>query len=167
MKQILCTLAAIACVFTATAQTKVVAHRGYHAKKGSAENTVSSLRNAQKLGVYGVEFDVNLTADDSLIVFHGPWLEDKAGKERLHVQKSNYRDIAVHRVQNGQPIPTLREFLRQGQQDENTRLILEIKKHATPNGKRKPSRQSSHSCAKRAWPDTPNTCRSASMSAAN
>lgn len=132
MKQILCTLAAIACVFTATAQTKVVAHRGYHAKKGSAENTVSSLRNAQKLGVYGVEFDVNLTADDSLIVFHGPWLEDKAGKERLHVQKSNYRDIAVHRVQNGQPIPTLREFLRQGQQDENTRLVLEVKKHATP-----------------------------------
>lgn len=132
MKQILCTLAAAVCVLAASAQTQVVAHRGYHARKGSAENSVSSLRNAQQLGVYGVEFDVNLTADDSLIVFHGPWHEDKAGKKRLHVQRSDYRDIVKHRIENGHTIPTLREFLQQGQQDENTRLILEVKKHATP-----------------------------------
>lgn len=44
------------------AQPQVVAHRGFHAAEGSWENTVSSLRNAQKLGVYGVEFDVNMTA---------------------------------------------------------------------------------------------------------
>lgn len=40
-------------------------------QKDRGKITVSSLRNAQKLGVYGVEFDVNMTADDSLIVYHG------------------------------------------------------------------------------------------------
>lgn len=131
MKQILSTLAAALLVVGATAQTQVVAHRGYHAKKGSAENTVSSLRNAQKLGVYGMEFDVNLTADDSLIVFHGPWLKT-LDNHRIHVQRSNYRDIVANPVENGQPIPTLREFFRQGQKDTHTQLILEVKKHATP-----------------------------------
>lgn len=132
MKRILCTLAAAACVVAAAAQTKVVAHRGYHAKKGSAENSVSSLRNAQQLGVYGMEFDVNLTADDSLIVFHGPWLGEPGSPDRIHVQRSSYRQIAAHRIENGHAIPTLRQFLEQGRKDTNTRLILEIKKHAAP-----------------------------------
>ncbi len=131
MKQILCTIAALMIAAEVTAQTQVVAHRGYHAKKGSAENSISSLRNAQELGVYGMEFDVNLTADDSLIVFHGPWLQT-VDNRRIHVQKSNYREIVANPIENGHAIPTLREFFRQGQKDRHTQLILEIKKHTTP-----------------------------------
>lgn len=59
------------------AQPKIVAHRGFYKTAGSEENTLSSLANAQKLGVYGVEFDVNMTSDGELIVFHGPKITDE------------------------------------------------------------------------------------------
>lgn len=71
MKKLFLTIGFAAGTLMLAAQPQVVAHRGFHAAEGSWENTVSSLRNAQKLGIYGVEFDVNMTADDSLIVYHG------------------------------------------------------------------------------------------------
>lgn len=37
---------------------------------------VSACATLPELGVYGVEFDVNMTADDSLIVYHGPKIPD-------------------------------------------------------------------------------------------
>lgn len=36
------------------------------------------------------------------------------------------------KLPGGLEIPTLREFFAQGQKDPSTKLILEIKKHATP-----------------------------------
>lgn len=128
MKRLLLTAALAVGALTLWAQPKVVAHRGFHTTEGSWENTVSSLRNAQRLGVYGVEFDVNMTADDSLIVYHGPKILDTG----LHAQKNRFAEIRAVRLPNGLQIPTLREFFVQGRQDPSTKLILEIKKHATP-----------------------------------
>ena len=71
MKKLFLTIGFAASTLMLAAQPSEVA-RGSMPTEGSWENTVSSLRNAQKLGVYGVEFDVNMTADDSLIVYHGP-----------------------------------------------------------------------------------------------
>ena len=53
------------------AQTQVIAHRGFHATGNSYNNTISALKNAQQLGIYGSEFDVHETRDGSLIVIHG------------------------------------------------------------------------------------------------
>ena len=128
MKKLLLTAVLTVGALSLWAQPKVVAHRGFYATEGSWENTVSSLRNAQQLGVYGVEFDVNMTADDSLIVFHGPKILDT----KLHAQKNKFAEIRAVKLPNGLQIPTLREFFAQGKQDPSTKLILEIKKHATP-----------------------------------
>lgn len=123
----LCLLVAAGAVNLA-AQPKIVAHRGFYVTEGSWENTVSSLANAQKLGVYGVEFDVNLTADDELIVVHGP----KIHGTKLHAQKSKFADIRAAKLPNELQIPTLREFFEQGKKCAATKLILEVKTHPTP-----------------------------------
>ena len=127
MKKLFLTIGLAAGTLMLAAQPQVVAHRGFHAAEGSWENTVSSLRNAQKLGIYGVEFDVNMTADDSLIVYHGPKILDT----KLHAQKNRFAEIRAVKLPGGLEIPTLREFFAQGQKDPSTKLILEIKKHAT------------------------------------
>lgn len=113
--------------FPVAAQPKIVAHRGFYMTEGSYENTVSSLANAQKLGVDGVEFDVNMTADDSLIVFHGPKILDT----KLSAQKNSFAEIRNVILPGGHQIPTLREFLMQGRKDPSVTLFLEIKKHAS------------------------------------
>lgn len=52
---------------------KLIAHRG--APRVAPENTLSSIREARKLGATWVEFDVRLTKDDELICFHDNTLE--------------------------------------------------------------------------------------------
>jgi len=52
----------------------VVAHRG--ASADHPENTVAAFSGAVEQGADGVELDVRLTADDSLIVHHDAWYLD-------------------------------------------------------------------------------------------
>lgn len=126
LKRLLPALFALA-TLTAGAQPKIVAHRGFYKTAGSEENTLSSLANAQRLGVYGVEFDVNMTSDGELIIFHGPKID-----ERLDAQKNSYAEISQVTLANGHKIPTLRQWLAQGLKYPDTKLILEMKKHSTP-----------------------------------
>lgn len=126
MKKLLLTVLMAATATVALAQPKIVAHRGFYNAPGADENTISSLAAAQKLGVYGVEFDVNLTADDELIIVHGP----KVGN--FDAQKDTYAKIKTVVLKNGNKVPTLREWLAQGKKDPRTKLVLELKKHKTP-----------------------------------
>ena len=76
MKRILSLAAAIlAAMALLPAQTKVMSHRGYYAHPGSFENTLTSLKGAQELGVEGVELDVHpcdfAWAEDSRIQLSG------------------------------------------------------------------------------------------------
>ena len=41
----------------------MIAHRGYWKTEGSAQNSISSLQNTHRIGVYGSEFDVHITRD--------------------------------------------------------------------------------------------------------
>ena len=74
-KLILCALAAL-CILPLNAKDKrqvaIVAHRGYWACEagGNSHNSIASLKAAQDLGVWGSEFDVNMTKDGELMVFH-------------------------------------------------------------------------------------------------
>ncbi len=77
------------------AQPKVVGHRGCRFNTPDDpgtllyENTLPALGFAQELGVDAVEFDVQLTSDGKVIVFHG--MERALGDQRMtilfHTQK--------------------------------------------------------------------------------
>lgn len=108
-------------------QTRIIAHRGYWDTEGSAQNSLAALRAAQRIGVYGSEFDVCMTADDSLVVIHGP----RHG-EINDVQASTFDSLRLYPLPNGEQVPTLADYLALGREDKGVKLILEIKAHATP-----------------------------------
>ena len=68
--KILIALVLVAFSASLFAKTQVIAHRGYWKQAGSAKNSISSLINAQTIGVYGSELDVHITADKVVVVNH-------------------------------------------------------------------------------------------------
>lgn len=106
----------------------VMAHRGFYVTGDSFENTISSLSNAQEQGYASVEFDVNLTLDDSLMILHGPNVHGTS----VNIQKSTYEQVRAIDLPGGHKVPTFDEWLAQGKQNPDVLLIMEMKKHATP-----------------------------------
>lgn len=113
-----------------TKRVQIIAHRGFWQSRGSTQNSITSLENAEDIGVYGVEFDVHLTADSVPVVFH-----DMTIKE-MKIQETNYAMIQRIALANGEKIPTLREYLEAARRTKCIRLILELKPHATPQRNR-------------------------------
>ncbi len=104
------------------AKNTVVAHRGAFKKNNLPENSVVSLREAIRLGCTGSEFDVRMSADDSLIINHDPHFN------KLEIEKSTYKELTAFSLSNGEKLPTLQEYLLAGMQsNKHTRLVLEIK----------------------------------------
>ena len=130
MKKILTTIIAFAAVAAMLqAQTKVMSHRGYYAHPGSFENTLTSLKGAQDLAVEGVELDVHLTTDDSLVILHGPRI---AGSDYKNIQELDYKTVKSCVLPNGDRIPSLREYFTQAKKTPGLMLFLELKAHPTP-----------------------------------
>ena len=104
------------------AKNNVIAHRGAWKQDNLPENSLASLRKAISLGCTGSEFDVRMTADDSLVVNHDPNYHD------LPIEKTKYADLAKHKLSNGEMLPTLRSYLLEGlKNNSGTRLVCEIK----------------------------------------
>lgn len=101
--------------------TKIIAHCGFWNTSGSARNSISSLINAQNLGVYGSEFDVMVTSDGVPIINHDNSIEGKI------VRNTAYEPFKDSKLENGEPLPTLEEYLTVGGKNRNLKLILEIK----------------------------------------
>ena len=91
MKKILFALAVLASMSIADAfaqerEVAIVAHRGFwNCEEAGAKNSIASLDQAQKNDFWGSEFDVNMTKDGVLLVFHdrkinGKYIE-KTAKE--------------------------------------------------------------------------------------
>jgi glycerophosphoryl diester phosphodiesterase len=137
MKKIF-TLAVAALISVAAfAQPQVIAHRGYHAIKGSCRNSIEALKQAQKMGLYGSECDINLTKDGVIVVAHGGLHPDKIYRKgedipRLNIQKSTYEELTAIPLENGETIPTLEQYLEQMKKSKKTKLIIEVKNHYTP-----------------------------------
>ena len=107
---------------TRFADNVVVAHRGAWKKNNLPENSVAALRQAIALGCAGSEFDVRMTADDSLVVNHD------AHYHKLPIEQTNYADLLAFPLENGEQLPTLREYILAGMRDnKSTRLVCEIK----------------------------------------
>ncbi|MDD7532549.1 MAG: glycerophosphodiester phosphodiesterase family protein, partial [Candidatus Cryptobacteroides sp.] len=115
MKKLLILFTALCVLLSCGSQNetkvKILAHRGLcttGVNFTTDENTLEALRRAQEEGVDGVEFDVHLTADDSLVIRH-----DNRIEEGLSCQGSNYEDIRAYVLPHGNRIPTLGEWLDQ------------------------------------------------------
>lgn len=104
------------------AANPVVAHRGAFKKNGFPENSIASLKEAIRLKCTGSEFDVRMTADDSLIINHDPHFN------KLEIEKTTYAELSQYKLSNGEKLPTLREYVLAGLAGNKlTRLVLEIK----------------------------------------
>ena len=105
-------------------KSKVIAHRGYW-KIGETENSVAALVEAQKLDIYGSEFDVWITTDGKVILNHNATLSDGTV-----IETSTYKQIKDYTLSNGEKLPTLENYLKQGKKNPATKLVLEIKTHS-------------------------------------
>ena len=111
------------CTLVCLAQPKVVAHRGYWTTEGSAQNSIASLQKAAEIGCWGSEFDVWMTADGIPVVFHDATIDG------IRIEDTTYATLMNHRLQNGEFIPTLQQYLTEAKRLTNCRLIFEIKQH--------------------------------------
>lgn len=115
--------------------TKIVAHRGYHSGN-AAENSVASLAEAQKLGVYGSEFDVYITTDNVPVIYHnstfkGDEVPENSKYKGWRPDSKSYEEIKGYKLANGEPLPTLDDYLNQARLYPAVKLIIEIKSHIT------------------------------------
>ena len=125
MKKTFSLLIALLLASTAFAQTQIIAHRGYHAKN-STDNSISALKNAQDIKVYGSECDLNLTSDGYIVVAHGP------NHGTHHIQSTDIKTLRKQFLKTGEVLPVLDEYLEAVKRKPETKLIIEIKNHATP-----------------------------------
>ncbi|MCX6007190.1 MAG: glycerophosphodiester phosphodiesterase [Chloroflexi bacterium] len=80
-----------------------IAHRGF--TRNFPDNTLESFRAALELGVDGVEFDVQETADGAFFIFHD---DDAAGKPIATMTSDEMHEI---RVKDKYLVPTLQQTL--------------------------------------------------------
>jgi len=108
------------------AQTQVIAHRGYwQTQPPTTENSLKSLENAQKLKIYGSEFDVRMTKDGVLVINHD---EHHA---KMEISETDFKTLERVKLSNGEDFPTLKDYLKQGKKDKALKLIVEIKPDKT------------------------------------
>ncbi len=103
-----------------------IAHRGLHRKdKSVPENSLAAFCAAADRG-YGVEFDVHITADDELVVFHDDSLERMCACQG-NVHEMSWAELSQLRLaESGEGMPLLSEVL--DVIDGRVPIILEIKR---------------------------------------
>lgn len=114
---------------------KIYAHRG--SSGGYPENTLSAFRDAAKLPIHGVEFDVHLTKDGELVVIHDETIDRTSNgkgfiKDMTLVELKKYNFGGWFSAKfNGETIPTLREVLYVFK-DTHHHLNIELKSDIFP-----------------------------------
>lgn len=104
---------------------KIIAHRGYWKTPGSAQNSIASLVKADSIGADGSEFDVWMCSDGVLVLNHDGVING------LSVQNTPSKVICSQKLENGENVPTLDQFLKVAKKLDID-LILEIKCHEKP-----------------------------------
>lgn len=102
-------------------KNKVIAHRGAWKASNNPQNSLASLKEAVRLGCEGAEFDVWMTKDKVLVVNHDA---DFMG---LPIETSTYDELLQKKLPNGEDIPTVEAYLKEGLKQTDTKLIFEIK----------------------------------------
>ena len=121
MKNIILGVALLGTI-TLKAQTQIIAHRGFfNTQPPTTENSITSLKNAQHLRIYGSEFDVRMSKDGVLVINH----DEHHGK--MEISETNFKDLAKVKLSNGEKYPTLKDYLKAGKKDKSVKMIVEIK----------------------------------------
>lgn len=121
MKKIILGFALLTTVFM-NAQTQIIAHRGYfQTNPPTTENSIKALQNAQKLKIYGSEFDVRMSKDGVLVINH----DEHHGK--MEISETDFKELEKLKLSNGEKYPTLKDYLKSGKKDKSLKLIVEIK----------------------------------------
>ena len=101
-----------------------IAHRGLWAPGGAPENSLAAFEAACAAG-YGIELDVQLSADGEAMVFHDRHLARMAGASAKLSDKTAAALSALRLKGAGEPIPTLRQVLNLVA--GRTLILIEIK----------------------------------------
>ncbi len=115
---------------------QLVAHRGYMERY--PENSLRGIEAALQCGAPCVEFDIQSTADGTLVVFHDVELQRTCGRSGnlLQLQSADLAGISCHEPDRlGErfmptPIPTLREMCALMRRYPATRAFVEIKQES-------------------------------------
>ena len=108
-------------------RNKVIAHRGAWKNTGATENSITALKRALQLRCGGTEFDVHMSADSVLVINHDSHIQS------ILIEKTDAKDLLNLKLANGENLPTLESFLREGISQHTSKLILEIKPSAISN----------------------------------
>lgn len=101
------------------------AHRGLHSKdKAIAENSLTAFKKAVESG-YGIELDLQLSADGNVMVFHDDSLKRVCGDDRLLKDVSTKELKTIKLLSTNDTIPEFSEVL--ALVDGKIPLIVEIK----------------------------------------
>jgi glycerophosphoryl diester phosphodiesterase len=131
MKRILIALVMLTSLSIAEAaaqerEVAIVAHRGFWNCEGGgmSKNSIAGLDQAQKNDFWGSEFDVNMTKDGKLLIFHDGAVEGKL------IEANPASAFEYYRLKNGESIPTIDEFFTHALKSPETMLVFELKKHS-------------------------------------
>lgn len=111
---------------SATSQ-EIIAHRGFWKTEGSAQNSITALMKADSIGIYGSEVDILISADGVPVVNHDATVT-LDGKQ-LRVEETPFNILRQVKLSNGEPLPTVKEYLDAFEKCKKTKLIIEFKPH--------------------------------------
>lgn len=123
---ILASLLLLVCAIPLQAQ-EIIAHRGYWKTDGSAQNSIAALMKADSIRVYGSEVDIWLSSDGIPVVNHDA--DVTLDGKKLIVQDTPAATLRKVKLANGEPLPTVEEYLDAFAQCKHTKLIIELKTH--------------------------------------
>ncbi len=116
-------------VSTAIHSQEIIAHRGYWKIDGSAQNSIDALMKADSIKAYGSEVDIWLSSDGIPVVNHDA--DVTLDGEKLIVQDTPFATLRKVTLANGEPLPTVEEYLDAFARCTHTKLIIEFKTHRT------------------------------------
>lgn len=102
-------------------RNKVIAHRGAWKNTRTSENSIAALNYAIEMGCEGSEFDVHMSADSVLFINHDPSISG------FTIERTKASELLNVKLSNGENLPTLEAYLKEGLKQNKTKLILEIK----------------------------------------
>lgn len=101
----------------------IVAHRGFWQAESAegAQNSIAALEAAIREGFWGSELDVHLTLDNVVIVNHDGDIQG------VKIRNHTFSDFVEMTLGNGEPVPTLPEYLKAAKKGKKCMIVLEIK----------------------------------------
>ncbi len=107
-----------------------IAHRGFHdASRGAPENSLPAFRRSLEAG-FPIELDVQLTADEQIVVFHDHNLSRMTGSPKVLAQCSLEELSRLSLLGTEEKIPTLTQVFEIV--DGRVPLLIELKNVGAP-----------------------------------